>query len=61
MYKYDFICLSETFLDSETSDEVLEIEGYTLKRADHPDNIKRGGVYIYYKKSLPVREISLPF
>ena len=61
MYKYDFICLSETFLDSETSDEVLEIEGYTLKRADHPDNNKRGGVCIYYKKSLPVKEISLPF
>ena len=40
MYKYDFICLSETFLDSETSDEVLEIEGYTLKRADHPDKSK---------------------
>ena len=27
-------------------------------RADHPDNIKRGGVYIYYKESLPVQIIN---
>ena len=48
-YKYDFICLSETYLDSSIPDDLLEIEGYNLVRADHPDNIKRGGVCIYYK------------
>ena len=61
MYKYDFICLSETYLDSTTPDYLLEIDGYNLVRADHPDNIKRGGVCIYYKESLPVRVISLPY
>ena len=60
-YKYDFICLSETYLDSSTPDSLIDIEGYKLIRADHPYNIKRGGVCIYYKESLPVRVISLPY
>ena len=37
------------------------MEGYKLIRADHPNNIKRGGVCIYYKESLPVRVISIPY
>ena len=54
-YKHDFICLSETYLDSSIPDNLIGIEGYNLVRADHPDNIKGGGVCIYYKESLPVR------
>ena len=61
IYKYDFICLSETYLDSTTPDIEIEIDGYKLVRGDHPDNIKRGGVCIYYKESLPVREIKTPY
>ena len=59
-YKYDFVCLSETYLDSSTPDSLIDIEGYKLIRADHLDNIKRGGDCIYYKESLPVRKINLP-
>ena len=29
-YKYDFICLSETYLDSSTPNNLIDIEGYTL-------------------------------
>ena len=61
IYKYDFTCLSETYLDSSTPDNLIEIEGYKLIRADHTDNIKRGGVCIYYKESLCVRVISTPY
>ena len=61
MYKHDFICLSETYLDSSTPDSLLEINGYILVRADHPNNIKGGRVCIYYDESLPVRVISLPY
>ena len=59
----NFICLSEIYLDfSIPSDHVsLELGGYTLVRADHPNNVKRGGVCIYYKESLPVRVINLPY
>ena len=28
---------------------------------DHPIYVKRGGVYISYKESLPVRIINLPY
>ena len=62
MYKHDFIiCLSEACLDSSTPDSLLEIDRYILVCADHPNNIKRGGVCIYYKESLPIRCISLPY
>ena len=54
--KNDFICLSEIYLDSSVPDNL--IEGYKLIRTDHPDNIKRGGVCIYYKESLPVQIIN---
>ena len=58
IYKHGFICLSAPYLDSSIPDNVLDIEGYKLIRADHPDNIKRGGVCIYYKESLPVQIIN---
>ena len=45
-YKHDFICLSDTYLDSSIPDNLIEIEGHNLVRADYPDNIKRGGVCI---------------
>ena len=35
---------SYAYLDSSIPDNLIEIEGYNLVRADHPDNIKRGGV-----------------
>ena len=54
LYISTILCLSETFLDSSIlSDHVsLELEGYKLVR---------GGVCIYYKESLPVRVINLPY
>ena len=38
-----------------------EIDEYSLVRAHHPNDTKRGGVCIYYKESLLVRVISLPY
>ena len=40
---FDVICLSETYLDSETSheDASLEIVSYTVIRANNPSNTKR--------------------
>ena len=53
---FDLVCLSKTFLDSTiTSDDVnIQINGYSLLRVDHPNNIKRGGVRTYFKESLPL-------
>ena len=45
-YKYDFICISETFLDCsfEPDDKDLMLDAYNLIQSDHPSNTKRGGV-----------------
>ena len=61
VYKHDFLCLSETYLDSFTPDGLLEIDGYNLVRTDHPNNIKGDGVCICYKEALPARVIGLPY
>ena len=43
---YPLICLSETYLNSETSpdDNILDIPDYNIITNDHPSNTKRGGV-----------------
>ena len=63
LHKFDIICLSETYLDSNTplNDDNLKISGYTLVRSDHPSNTKRGGVCLYYKNSLPLRVINIGY
>ena len=57
VYKFDGICLWETYLDSSIlhDDNNLKIPGYNLYREDHPFNVKRRGVCIYYKISLPLK------
>ena len=53
---FELVCLSETFLDSTVpSDDVnIQINGYSLLTAIHPNDIKCGGVRIYFKESLPL-------
>ena len=58
VYKHDFICLSETYLDSSIPDNLIDIEGYKLICSDHPDNTNKSGVCICYKESLPVQIIN---
>ena len=52
VYKYDIICISGVFLDSTICDDdnILNMEGNNLIRADHPENIKRGDVCLYFKR-----------
>ena len=51
------ICLSKSYLDASVSsdNDNLYITGYKLVRGDHPGNVKRGGVCVYFKESLPVK------
>ena len=55
-HNFDILCLSETFSDStiDLNDENINIDGYSILRANHPSNNKRGGVCIYFKQSLPL-------
>ena len=61
--KFDIICLSETYLDSNTplNDDNLEISGFTLVCSDHPSNTKRRSVFLYYKNNLPLRVINIGY
>ena len=44
MQHYDKICHSQTYLDSSIDGNTLKLDGYSLIRADHCGNIKKGGV-----------------
>ena len=55
VYKFDIICLSETYLEYSVDDESLEISGYYLVHSDHPSNKKRGGICIYYENFLHLK------
>ena len=59
VHKYNFICISETYLDSpvKLDDRDISINGYNLIRADLPSNNKRGAVCIYYRESLVIQLI----
>ena len=61
LHKFDLICISESYLDSTFSDNdpSLALNGYKLVRSDHPNNIKRGGVCIYYKQSLSIQFLNI--
>ena len=59
--RFDIICLSEIYLDDSyhIDDDHLAFPGYNLIRADNRNNIKRGGVYIYYRETLPLKIINV--
>ena len=60
LYKFDVICISETYLDKSADNDALSIDGYNIIRADHPHNQKRGGVCIYFKEQLKLKQIITP-
>ena len=61
MHKFNIICISETFLNNTCEDNDLNLNSYSLLRADYPSNVKRGGVCICYKDTLALRVISTPY
>ena len=63
MHKFDIICISESYLNSDTSsnDNNLNIPGYNMCRADHPSGNRRGGVCVYYKVSLPIKMLGINY
>ena len=61
VHKFYIIGLSKSYLNPKipSDDKNLEIPGYNLVREDHPCNSKRGGVCVYYKRSLPFKVIDV--
>ena len=52
------MALSETMLDSSISSEDIYIEGFSREvyRNDHPSNSKVGGVCIYFRDGLAIKQ-----
>ena len=51
---FDIVVLGETHFTSQIDEDNLEIDGYSIKRCDHPDGKSRGGIAVYYKSDLPI-------
>ena len=63
VHEFDVIYLPETYLDSSIlhDDDNLQISGYNLYREDHPLTSKQGGVCIYHKISLPLKNKNIHY
>ena len=46
---------------ADINDEDLKIPGYIMYRVDHPSNVKRGRVCIFYKTMLPLKVLLTNF
>ena len=53
VHKYDLIGIVETHLDTTINEARLALDGYTFYKSSHPQNMKRGGVGLYVKDTLP--------
>ena len=58
VYNYDIIALFETYLDSSIPNESISLTGFSkeIYRSDHPNDVKRGGVCLYFKYSLAIKQ-----
>ena len=59
--EFDAVCLLETYLNSSnlSDDDNFYLSGYNSVRADQPSNAKKGGVWIYFKNSLPLKVLDI--
>ena len=46
----------ETHLNDTDDESRLEMDGYSFIKSNHPYNIKRGGVGLYVKNSIPMKQ-----
>ena len=53
VYSNDLIGIVETHLDNTVDEDRLSLHGYTFIKDNHPQNVKRGGVGLYIRDSLP--------
>lgn len=56
IYKYDLISVVETHLDDSDDESRLQLDGYSFIKSNHPLNVKRGGVALYVKDSIPMNQ-----
>ena len=55
----EFVYLRLLNSSHQNDDDSLFLNGYKLVRADNPSDLKRGGVCIYFKESLPIKVFNI--
>ena len=55
VYKYDLIGVVETHLNDSDDESRLQMDIYSFVKSNHPFDIKRGGVALYVKDSIPMK------
>ena len=58
LFNYDIISLCETSLNDTVEIPDPLLKDYTFISANHPDNVSHGGVGLFYKNSLPIKNRS---
>ena len=61
IHQFDILCASKTHLDSSVAidETILSHQSKSPVCSGHPRNVKRGGVCLYYKKSLSFSAINV--
>ena len=54
----DIACLTETWLNDGTIDDLIHIPGYSVHRRDRQDGRQGGGVAVYVKQGIPCTLLS---
>ena len=57
-YNFDIFGVCESFLNKNIKNEDIFINGFSPEpfRADKPENVRNGGVCLYFKENLPIKE-----
>lgn len=60
--RFDVLCLTETLhIQPQSDNSNLKIHGYALVGDDHSSNCTRGGAYIWYKNTLPLKVLDINY
>ena len=54
IFKYDLISICETSLNNSVESPETLLNDYTFVTANNPADLRHGGVWLFYKNSLPV-------
>ena len=56
LFNYDLISICETSLNDSIEIPDPLLDNYTFLPANHPDNVTHGGVGLFYKNTLPLKQ-----
>ena len=56
LFNYDLISICETSLNSSIEIPDPLLNDYTFLSANHPENVSHGGVGLFYKNLLPLKQ-----